>query len=323
MDRNLWVYDIETLCSAFTYTGLNIDTQEVVQFAIWQDRNELEPFLTHLSSIKGMIGFNNLSFDYPVIHHILQFRDEYLAMDSYEIVNDIYSEAQDVIADEWSGIKDKFIKIPQLDLFRIWHYNNKARMTSLKKLQIALRYPNVQDMPYKHDEEIFYEEQLQEILDYNLNDVKSTYDFYLKTLDKIELRKGLYNKYGLRCMNFPDSKIGEDLTLKLYCDATNKNPKEVRGGRTYRDLFKFKECFPEYLKFKTDEFNKLQDYLAGIEVTELKGSFSYSFEFNGFQFDLGTGGIHGCIKAGVYETTDTHIIVDMDVNLRCSIPKGN
>ena len=109
------------------------------------------------------------------------------------------------------------------------------------------------------------------------------YNDVLKTLDKIELRKGLYNKYGLRCMNFPDSKIGEDLTLKLYCDATGKNPKEIRGGRTYRDLFKFKECFPEYLKFKTGDFNKLQDYLAGIEVTELKGSFSYSFEFNGFQ----------------------------------------
>lgn len=314
MNRNLWVYDLETLCSCFTYSGYNIDTKEVVQYAIFGDRNDLEMLLNHLSLVKGHIGFNNLAFDYPILHYILQNKEELLQMTSYEVINLIYSKAQDTISDEWSGIQDKFIKIPQLDLFKIWHYNNKARMTSLKKLQIALRYPNVQDMPYAHDQDIFYDEQLQEILDYNLNDVMSTYDFYKKTLEKIALRRGLYVKYGLRCMNFPDTKIGEDLTLKLYCDATGENPKEVRKLRTYRENFKFRECFPDYLNFKTDKFNDLKNYLEGIEVTELKGSFAYSFEYKGFQFDLGTGGIHGCIKSGVYETTDTHVIVDVDVS---------
>lgn len=311
----VYVYDVETLKNCFTYTAMERDTKEVVQFTIWKDVNELSEMMTHLRSIRGQIGFNNLKFDYPIIHFILNNADRWLENNTSadNIVNEVYEKAQEVIRDEWSDIQQKYVKIPQLDLFRVWHYNNRARMTSLKKLQISLRYPNVQDMPYNHYDEIHSASQVKEILDYNLNDVLATYDFYTKTLPKIELRRGLYEKYGLACMNYPDSKIGEDLTLLLYCLETGDREQDVRRMRTYRDVFKFKECFPKYLEFITPEFKELQNYLEGIVVTELKGAFKYSFEVNGFTFDLGTGGIHGCIKSGVYESDDEYIIVDIDV----------
>lgn len=313
--NKVWVYDVETLSNCFTYTAMERDTKEVVQFTIWEDINELEELLAHLNSARGLIGFNNLSFDYPVLHFILNSAEKWIY--SYptgeEIASEIYTKAQEIIEDEWSGIRDKYIKIPQLDLFRIWHYNNRARMTSLKKLQIAFRYHNVQDMPYKHYDRIETRDQVQEILDYNLNDVDSTLEFYIKTIPKIELRKGLYERYGLKCMNYPDSKIGEELTLKLYCDETGDKYSEVKKRRTHRNNFKFSECVPKYVSFETKEFNDLLDYLNDIEVSEIKGSFKYSFEYDGFTFDLGTGGIHGCIKSGVYKETDTHMIVDIDV----------
>lgn len=313
----VWVYDIETLTNCFTYTAIQRKTKEVVQYTIWRDINELDELLTHLNSVRGLIGFNNLSFDYPVLHFIMNSAEKwkYGYPTGDEITAEIYEKAQEVIEDEWSAykIKPKYIKVPQLDLFTIWHYNNRARMTSLKKLQIAFRYHNVQDMPYKHSDVIETAEQVKEILDYNLNDVDSTLEFYEKTVPKIELRKGLYERYGLKCMNYPDSKIGEELTLKLYCDATGENYSEVKKRRTKRNSFKFSECVPDYIEFETKEFNDLLDYLNGIEVNEIKGSFKYSFEYDGFTFDLGTGGIHGCIKAGVYKETDTHMIVDVDV----------
>jgi len=312
-DTGVWVYDIETLKNCYTYTAMHRETKEVVQFTIWRDVNEMDEMIEHLSGVRGLIGFNNIGFDYPVLHYILNNHEEWKGLSGDQITTLIYQKAQDTIADEWSSVKEMYVKIPQLDLFRIWHYNNKARMTSLKKLQIALRYKNVQDMPYKHYEDIETIDQVKEILDYNLNDVDSTFDFYIKSLPKLELRKGLYERYGLKCMNYPDSKIGEDLTLKLYCEATGEDMKEVKKRRTHRGVFKFKECFPEYLSFKTPEFNELQEYLSKIEVEELKGSFKYSLEYQGFTFDLGTGGIHGCIKAGVYESNDEYIIVDVDV----------
>lgn len=320
-DKKIWVYDIETLSNMYSYTAMNVQTKEVVQYTIWRDINELDKLLAHLNSVRGLIGFNNLSFDYPVLHFIMNSAEKwkYGSLTGDKITAEIYNKAQEVIEDEWSAykIKSKYIKIPQLDLFTIWHYNNRARMTSLKKLQIAFRYHNVQDMPYKHYDTIETREQVQEILDYNLNDVDSTLEFYIKTIPKIELRKGLYERYGLNCMNYPDSKIGEELTLKLYCDETGDNYSEVKKRRTHRNNFKFSECVPDYVSFETDEGDKLMKYLQGIEVNEIKGSFKHSFSFKeqpDFMYDLGTGGIHGCIKSGVYKESKTHMIVDVDVN---------
>lgn len=314
IDNKVWGWDIETLFNCFTYTAINRDTKEKVQYVIWKKRNDLRPLLEHISGLIGMIGFNNLNFDYPVIHSIILNRDYLLAQDGDFVAKWIYKVAQDVISKEYSAIKDEDVIRPQLDLFRIWHYDNKARMTSLKKLQIAMNSDNVMDMPIHHTEEITLDSQIEQILSYNLHDVEKTMDFYELTRDKIELRRGLLKQYGLKCLNFSDSKIGESLMLKLYCEALQKDENDIRKLRTRRRNFKFKNCIPNYINYQTAEFNSLLDYLKGIEVNTLKESFKYSFDFKGFTFDLGTGGIHGCIKQGVYDSDDDYCIVDADVS---------
>lgn len=313
IDKNIWVYDIETLSNCFTYIAINRDTKEVVKYVIWGDINDFHPLLVHLSTCKGQIGFNSINFDYPVLHYIIKERNSLIKLSANEIAKKIYKKAQSVITQEYSAIKETEVLIPQLDLFRIWHYDNKARMTSLKRLMINMRFENVMDMPIHHTEKIKTKEQIEEILVYNENDVKATFAFYEKTKDKIELRRGLLQKYGLLCLNYPDSKIGEQLMLKLYCQYTNQDENEIKKKRTHRSSFNFSECIPDYIKFETPEFSELLEYIKGIQVTELKDSFKYSFEYNGFTFDMGTGGLHGCIKAGVYQSVDNQIIVDCDV----------
>ena len=66
------VYDIETLASCFTYTDYNIDTGEVSQFVLHKDRFDLLGLIQHLRLCKGLIGYNNINFDYPVIHFIIK-----------------------------------------------------------------------------------------------------------------------------------------------------------------------------------------------------------------------------------------------------------
>lgn len=305
------VYDIETFINCFTYTDRDLETNEVTQFVIWKHLNDLDKLKEHLSKLTGMIGYNNINFDYPVLHYIMNtFFDE---TDTDDITESIYAEAQRVINSEFSSVKEQFIKVPQLDLMRIWHYDSTAKMTSLKKLQVAMMYKNVQDMPKEHFEPVDTFQELQEILDYNLNDVDSTLEFFNKTRAKLELRKGIYQQYKINALNYSDTKMGEMLMLRLYCDATGEDINEVSKRRTSRKIFKFKECIPEYIKFETPEFNKVLEYLNKVVVTELKESFKYSFEYRDFVFDMGTGGIHGCIKSGIYEADDDYVIIDADV----------
>ena len=130
-------YDIETLKSCFTYTAINKDTKETYQFVLHKDKFELPELIDHLNKCEGGIGFNNINFDYPIIHYILENQKEWLSdyeNNEEEIINLIYSKAQEIIDAQDSDTFYKTIAIPtkkwkihQLDLFKLWHYNNKAR----------------------------------------------------------------------------------------------------------------------------------------------------------------------------------------------------
>ena len=324
INRNLWVYDIETLKSCFTYSAINIDTLEKVQFVLHKDKWELEQLLNHLNECKGQVGFNNLNFDYPIIHWILRNNwgtyNYNSTQNRIDFIHLIYQEAQRIIEEQNKpdfnsvvAIKSKDVLIPQLDLFKIWHYNNAARSTSLKALEISMNYPNVMEMPIDHTRDDITLDEIPSILDYNLNDVLATFEFYKKSLAKIELRKSLNKEYEIPCMNWSDSKIGEQLILKLYCDKTEKDVWEVKKQRTYRDKIRFKDCILNYIQFESKEFQELLTYFKSQTITQTKGSIAKSVIYKGFKYDYGTGGIHGCIESGVYESDDDYIIIDADV----------
>ena len=73
-----------------------------------------------------------------------------------------------------------------------------------------MNFPNVMESPIDHNKEDITIEEVEDILEYNLNDVLATYEFYKKSADKIALRKKLMNKYNIPCISWNNGKIGED-----------------------------------------------------------------------------------------------------------------
>ena len=71
MSKITEIYDIETLSNLFTYSAVDRDSDNIVKFVVWKEKNDLYDLLVHLTNVKGMIGFNNLFFDYPVMHYII------------------------------------------------------------------------------------------------------------------------------------------------------------------------------------------------------------------------------------------------------------
>ena len=320
MDRRIETFDIETLASCFTYTGYNIDTKEVKQFVIHESRNDIVAMVNHIRSLKGMVGFNNLMFDYPIIHFIIKNMDDwfYDGLSNEEMINLIYNKAQEIInsqnTDNRYGfmIKSRDMFVSQMDLFKMHHFDNKARRTSLKSLEISMNYPNVMDMPIHHGRTDIKEEEIPEILDYNLNDVMATEKLRLLSLDKIKLRLDLIAKYELDCINYPDSKIGEELVLKLYSDSIGANKWDIKKLRTINSKIKLKDCIFDYIKFNSKEFNLILNSFKCKIIDGTKDD-EESVIYKGFKYVYGLGGIHGCISPGVYESDDKYIIIDADV----------
>lgn len=314
-NRKIEIYDLETLLGCFTYTGYNVDTQQITQFVIMEGRNDYDKLITHLKDIVYHVGFNNVAFDYPILHYLIGNYNSFKEFSGQRLCGDIHDFAQDLInnQDRPTYIKTKDYFIPQLDLFKVWHFNNKARRTSLKSLEIAMNYPNVKEMPISHNTAVLTDDQVKQVLDYNLNDVMATKAFYERSLDKIKLRKDIKAKYGLDCINYSDSKIGESLVLDLYCKEIGANKWDVKELRTYRPNIALKDCIFNYINFESKEFNTILDKFRGKIITQTKGAIKDSVIFKGFKYDFGAGGIHGCIKAGVYESDDQYLIIDADV----------
>ena len=65
---NVWIYDIEVFINCFTITFKNIETNKVKYFVIFNDRNDLIELIEFLKDVKGLIGYNNLNYDYPILH---------------------------------------------------------------------------------------------------------------------------------------------------------------------------------------------------------------------------------------------------------------
>lgn len=295
------VYDLECLSNLFTYTGFTCKEKTWHQFVICNWRNDLDLLYQHLTKEKIIqVGFNNENYDYPLIHHILNHYQEYKNLTGQEIAIKLYDKSQEIINQEFATIADKNKYIIQIDLFKIWHYNNPARKTSLKDLEIAMRMNNIEEMPIHHttwckqgDENL--------ILSYNKNDVLATYLFLLTTIgkteyplykgkNKIELRQKLSSKFKINCLNLPDVRIGETLMLNLYSRSINANPYDIKKLRTPRDIIKLKDCIPKWCNIKSNEFNKFLSDIKNTEIKGIKGEFSKSIIFHGIKFDFGTGG---------------------------------
>lgn len=319
MNNEIYVIDIETLKSCFTITAFNIDTSDIKQYVLHKDRNDINQLIDFLSLCRGMIGFNNISFDYPVLHYFWSNKKSFELLDVKHVINQLYLKAQECIDKsrnkEYSHIISENDWIcPQLDLFRLWHYNNKARSTNLKSLEISMNYPNVMDMPISHKEENINISQVDEILEYNLNDVMATYEFYLKSKDKIELRNSLRQQFNINCRNWSDSKIGEQLVLKLYSEASEIDISDIKDLRSNRKEIVLNDIILSYIKFESKEFNELLNFFKSKIVVETKGAIEKSIIYKGFKYDFGLGGVHGVIKSGIYESNEGFIIKSFDVS---------
>ena len=280
-----WVWDIETYPECFSFAVVRADGKFPNAFEVSFRKNEVNRIFACLDYIHAqndyMVGFNSLQFDYPVIHKLLGIRSLAMKMTGLEIANKVYEFAQEQI----DSMKDGFGNIvktderytKQIDLFKIWHFDNKAKMTSLKMLEFNMREHNIEDLPYPVGAKL-NSEQIDTLLKYNLHDVKMTLAFYNKSLTQVEFREKLSEKYGRDFINHNDTKIGKDffcMRLQECGIATHKQVGRQRKlNQTIRPFIKIRDCLFDYYDFKRPEFIAVKDWLSKQIIKETKGVFS-------------------------------------------------
>ncbi len=332
-----FVYDIETYVNMFSCDITHVATRTRWIFEVSDRRDQSRHFFEMLYWIKSvggrMFGFNNEGFDWPVVQHLMEI---YAATGRFTAL-DAYRKAQQIIDSQNSNrfahtVWPSDRLVVQGDLFKIHHFDNPARSTSLKKLEIAMRARKVIDLPYSpHDP--LTSEQMDEVITYMCHDVSETTAFYEHSADQMKLRDELAAKYPAMgdVLNFNDTKIGKKFfEMKLEeampgsCYERVNNRRQPR--QTLRDSIALAEVISPKVSFQRPEFQRVCEWLRAQVLTrgeiegmrtdevETKGVFKdVSANLDGFSFDFGTGGIHGSLKAQTVRATETHDLIDVDV----------
>lgn len=287
----LYVYDIETYKEAFTFSIVRADGKHKKTFVCSSFQNQIESIFKCLDYLHTgrfmLVGFNNIGFDYPVLHELIKSRNS-LPKTGKGIASFVYRKAQKQIDSFKDGgfgdtVKSADEYVKQIDLYRIHHFNNKAKSTSLKMLEFNMRMNNIEDLPFAVDSELS-EEDILKIVSYNEHDVEATRQFLLKSEEQLQFRFDLSKKLGKDFVNADDTKIGaEYFQLKLeeegvVLSTTVDGKKKLR--QTPRSEIKISECLFDYYSFHHKEFQAVYDWFSEQVITETKGVFSDIEEHN-------------------------------------------
>ena len=320
--RQHWVMDYETLSNCFigVFEGIKSEDQEI--FVVHESRNDIRELVEFLDRNiyyeEWHVSFNGLGFDSQITESIIRNKEWLIEQSPEKIAKFIYGKAQDVIYKQNNGefleYSPRDLSIRQLDVFKLNHWDNNAKRSSLKWIQYTMDWANIIDMPIHHTEHIV-EEQIPEIIRYCINDVKSTKQIMNLSKSQIELRRTLTEEYGIDLYSASEPRISKELFLLFLSQKTGIKKWDLKQMRTHRARITVKNIILPYIEFKTATFQNLLKKFQEVVIYpgETKGGFKYSVQYKGVKTDYGLGGIHGARSTRVYESTEDMVILTSDV----------
>ena len=339
--REFWVMDYETIVNCFVAVYESYDSEERKVFVINRERNDAAEFVKFLIESKKAgdwhFGYNNLAFDAQITEFILANEEEFSSSraDAEALAYRLYEYAQYVIG---KSDRKEFLDYPEfklsvkcVDIFKLNHWDSNAKRTSLKWTQFGLDWHNVEEMPHPHYRRVMDDETLDMIVNYCINDVKSTKAiFNMKDskgtkvmVSQINLRAKLSETYNVNLYSASEPKISKEIFLHFLSDKLGMNKKLIKDMRTYRKNVVIRDVILPCVKFETPEFIGVHNWFKNlvVDTTILDGSEEelkkkgpkYRMTHKGVPTDYALGGIHGCIASGIYVPGPGRKILSVDV----------
>ena len=314
--------DYETICNCFVAVFQHYKDDSIRKIFVVSDRqNDLPQLISFLKlNIKNQewhISFNGLNFDAQITHKILKEQSSVLKMSGADAAKWIYQYSQSVIEKSTKGEFLEFppfkMQIKQIDLFKLNHWDNKAKMASLKWIQYSMDWENVEEMPHHHSQPVTDDHTLNSVITYCINDVMSTKAILHHSKEQIALRQTLTKEYNIDLYSASEPRISKELFLHFLEKKLGWEKSHIKTLRTKRDYIVLADCVLPYISFSTPEFNSVLDYFRTKVITSTKDGFKHSIKFKGVKTDYGLGGIHGAIDSGVYEAKPGWTIMTSDV----------
>lgn len=182
----IWIYNIEQ--HQGIHCGAYRNEDNIKYFIITKDSGDRNQYIEFLNSVTGLIGFNNISFDYQLLDIILSNQQVF-----NNTLNVFLNTAKQKIlsnCNDFPIVKEPY-KIPQLDLAII----NNLQHFNIQKLANQLNI----DIDIITENDIFDEKY---IIDCTIQRNSIIFALYKESRREIDKRKSLCKKYNVNCINY-------------------------------------------------------------------------------------------------------------------------
>lgn len=316
---NLYVWDLETYPNCFLFKGKFEGVPGIHTFEISSRKNERDRLIQWLGYLQTLgvyqVGFNSLSFDYPIEHELLTNPWTFDAAKAHQLAQTIIGSQRFGAGHNPHTIRLGDRLLPQIDLLKINHFDNVSKATSLKALQFAMRMDSVEDLPFDPNTNLT-NDQMDQLNSYGDHDIIATELFLSKCKHLILIRKELIDNGILSgdVLNYSDVKLGTDLLVKKIgrskCYISGSNPRQ-----TLRTSIAFKDVVLPKIFYRTESFQAVLEwfksqivYYGRDDKPRLEAS------LGGIPFHFGVGGVHASVKDRSFCSNSTHVIKDVDVS---------
>lgn len=328
-----------------------LETIPKKRFVLYEDDDtDLFSLLYWLQQKADYFGYNNRKYDRLMLSALLMYYNQFDKPS--KLITFLYETSQRVIRSSnndtlWTDnftslILRNNVAFRDLDLFQIFrldHYHKSLKQTSINIKWYNLKeytMPPIGDLDrhYYHErlpeakgmtdrelnihyrnvfERFIPKEYLNEVADYNDNDVYIVAELIRMNQEEVLLRYRISEEYKVDVYSASRSTIADKVIVKLYSKFTGLHPKAFIDTKTIRRKILVSEILSDKIAFSTPELNDILSGIRSLTLKGEKGEFDREFTFMGTSYTIATGGLHSNEIPAVYVENSDSIIVDRDV----------
>lgn len=312
-EKPVYVYDIEVFCNVFHCTLLNTETEELFKFECSERKNNIDEMCNLFLKTKAYFcGYNNIHYDNPIVNYCIEFfsNSKYtydkICRSIFNLSNVITQDKDNI--DSWK--KWKYAKnFCTLDLLTMLY--SKALRVSLKEMQVTMMYKNVQE--FKCDWQApLNRYEIDDMIDYNINDVMSTYELLKKCETDIKLRIDIEDNYKIRCLSKDGVGIGVDILKTKYLQQTGMQWEELESLRSPMEMISLKDVILPNIEFKNPILKSLLQEMKQLTVSAGRNGWNKKFLLNNLEISIGVGGIHSINEPEIIIPKEDELLLDSD-----------